>query len=92
MNRTEKNGDLLTVVTGEGNIRPKRRRYRLSAQAKARMGRPAKYPEAKILSQRFEVSYSYAIKIVKGLVHSRILSAAVPAIRAELVAKQEATA
>ena len=71
-----------------GGLRNKRAgkvRRQFSAQALARMGRPAKYPEAKILAERYGVSYSHAYMVCRGTRPSPI-AAHLPAIRAELAA------
>jgi hypothetical protein len=71
-----------------GGLRNKRAgkvRRQFSAQALARMGRPAKFPEAKILAERYGVSYSHAYMVCRGTRPSPI-AAHLPAIRAEIAA------
>lgn len=78
-------------VANSGRMRNRARKAKrqFSAQALARMGRPAKYPEAKILAERYGVSYNHALLVAKGTRPSPI-AAHIPAIRAELAAQKEA--
>jgi hypothetical protein len=76
-------------------MRPrKRNRNKLSEQARERirLGRPAKYPEAKILMQRAEVSRIHAYLVASGKRRSRPLEAMLAGIRAEMAAIGKAAA
>lgn len=70
----------------------KRNRNKLSAQARERirLGRPAKYPEARILAQRAEVSRIHAYLVAAGKRRSRPLEAMLTDIRNELAGKAAA--
>ncbi|RRJ96788.1 hypothetical protein Ga0100231_023760 [Opitutaceae bacterium TAV4] len=64
-------------------------RYTEASYARLCQGRPAKYPEAKILAERFGVTITHAIHVCAGRRVSHYLTAQLPAIRAELAARKE---
>ncbi|EIP99348.1 hypothetical protein OpiT1DRAFT_03862 [Opitutaceae bacterium TAV1] len=71
-----------------GKVR-KSRRISAQALARQRIGRPPRWPEAKILAARAEVTYEHALRVVQGKRKSPIASL-IPAIRAELAARSAA--
>ena len=90
MNPTERSEKVPGSTSGGlRNKRASKVRRRFSPQALARMGRPAKWPEARILAERCGVSYTHALRVAQGVRPSPI-AAHLPAIRAELAAKKEA--
>lgn len=86
MNVAEKSKLQSSAADGGGKEGATNERRRFSAQALARMGRRAVWPEARVLAERFEVSYSHALRVCQGKRKSP-LGEFVEGIRAELRAR-----